>query len=251
VPRDHSPGQIFFAPLTGEVKELLVLADDLYRLQLVRKLPRKLVHRLKSYDAFQGARYETAIAATFVRCGFEIEWIDDKAKKHCEFNAKQKATGETIAVETKSWHRPGMLNREGDPASSEGLRADVHSLFNQALEQNPATRPFAIFIDVNMPHERGKGWTQKKWVNDIQQLLRQFPEATPENPSPYTCLVFTNFAWHYKGTNTAASSEAILVVHNPTRFPLKDPGRFKPCSSRSTATGSCRTMSKTPCEGII
>ncbi|HKO60824.1 MAG TPA: hypothetical protein VJV03_06665, partial [Pyrinomonadaceae bacterium] len=101
-PPNHDQRQVLEATLTGEVKELLVLADDIYRLQLVRKLPRKLVQRLRSYEAFQGARYEIAIAATFIRCGFEIQWIDERAKKHCEFNATHKATGETISVETKS-----------------------------------------------------------------------------------------------------------------------------------------------------
>jgi hypothetical protein len=227
VPPDRKPGQVYFAGLTGEVKELLVLADDLYRLQLIRKLPRKLVQRLKSYEAFQGARYEVAIAATFIRCGFDIEWINEKTKKHCEFNATHKATGETIAVETKSRHRPGILNREGDPPSSETLTADVQSLWNQALEQAPDDRPFAIFIDVNLPHEPDKGWTHKKWVGEIEQLLKQYPQATPENPSPYTFLVFTNFAWHYEGPNAAAGAEAIVVVHNPTKFPLKDLRTFE------------------------
>jgi hypothetical protein len=60
------------------------------------------VQRLRSYEAFQGARYEIAVAATFVRCGFDIEWVEEKAKKHCEFNATHKGTGENIAVETKS-----------------------------------------------------------------------------------------------------------------------------------------------------
>lgn len=101
-PPDHKPGQVFFAPLTGDVKELLVLADDVYRLQLVRKLPRKLLQRLGSYEAFQGARYEIAVAATFVRCGFEIEWIEEKAKKHCEFNAKHKGTGESSQLRQRA-----------------------------------------------------------------------------------------------------------------------------------------------------
>jgi len=225
-PPDHKPGQVFFAPLTGEVKELLVLADDVYRPQLLRKLPRKLVHRLRSYEAFQGARYEIAVAATFVRCGFDIEWLEEKAKKHCEFNATHKGTGETIAVETKSRHRPGTLNEEGETLSPEMLRADVQSLFNQALQQNPGDRPFTIFIDVNLPHEPEKGWPQKRSVVDVQQLLKKYPPPTNENPSAYTFLVFSNFAWHYEGTNTAAGSEAILIVNNPTKHPLNDPRTF-------------------------
>jgi hypothetical protein len=226
-PPDRKPGQIYAMTLTGEIKELLVLADDLYRLQLAKKLPRELVHRLRMYDAFQGARYEIAIAATFVRCGFEIEWLKEKGKKHCEFNAKHKTTGEVIAVETKSRHRPGMLNREGDFPDDPKLRADVQSLLNQALEQNPADRPFAVFIDVNLPHEVEKDWQQKKWVGEIQEILTQYPRPTSKEPSPYTFMAFTNFAWHYEGTNKAAGNEAILVVNNPPMFPLKDQRTFQ------------------------
>lgn len=226
-PAGYEPGEIRRAPLTGEVKELLVLSDDIYRLQLVRKLPRKLVGRLRSYDAFQGARYEIAIAATFVRCGFEIEWIEDKSTKHCEFNARQKATGEVIAVETKSRHRPGMLNRKGDVPNPESLRADVQSLFNQALEQNPDDKPFAIFIDVNLPHETNVEWYQKKWVADIREMLAKYPAPTPKEPSPYTLLVVTNFAWHYEGQNTAYGTEGIYIINNPVKYPLKDDRTFQ------------------------
>jgi hypothetical protein len=227
VPPDWKPGQIYAMSLTGEIKELLVLADDLYRLQLAKKLPRELVDRLRMYDAFQGARYEIAIAATFVRCGFEIEWLKEKGKKHCEFNAKHKTTGEVIAVETKSRHRPGMLNIEGDFPDASKLRADVQSLLNQALAQNPGDRPFAVFIDVNLPHEVEKDWPKKKWAGDIQEILAHYPSPTSKEPSPYTFIAFTNFAWHYEGTKKAAGSEAILVVNNPASFPLKDQRTFQ------------------------
>jgi hypothetical protein len=226
-PPNRKPGQVYAMTLTGEIKELLVLADDVYRLQLVRKLPRELVHRLRMYDAFQGARYEIAIAATFVRCGFEIEWFEEKGKKHCEFSARHKTTGEVIAVETKSRHRPGMLNREGGFPDASKLRADVQSLLNQSLEQSPGDRPFAVFIDVNLPHEVEKDWPHKKWVGEIQEILTRYPRPTPQEPSPYTFMVFTNFAWHYEGSNKAAGSEGVLIVNNPPRFPLKDQRTFQ------------------------
>lgn len=219
---DHKPGDVRQATLTGEVKELLVLADDMYRLQLVRKLPRKLVDRLRSYDAFQGARYEIAIAATFVRCGFEIEWVEEKSKKHCEFKARQKATGEVIAVETKSRHRPGVLNRKGNAQGPESLRANIQSLFNQALEQNPGDVPFGIFIDVNMPHESNMPLTERRWVKDVREILVQYPEPTTETPSPYTFLVTTNFAWHFEGRKTAYGTEALFTVAQPSKHPLRD-----------------------------
>ena len=226
IPPDAEPGQVHEGTLTGELKELLVLADDAYRLQLIRKLPRKLVHRLKTYDSFQGARYEIAIAATFVRCGFEIEWIEEKGTKHCEFNAKHKTTSDVIAVETKSRHRAGMLNRAGEPPSEEKLRADVESLLNQAFEQNPHNKPFAIFIDVNLPHEIAKDWPQKKWVAEVGEIIRRYPIPSPDTPSPYTFLVFTNYAWHYEGAETAAGSEAVVVFSGRPEFALRDMRTF-------------------------
>jgi hypothetical protein len=66
-----------------------------------------------------------------------------------------------------------------------------------------------------------------KWVGEIQEILTQYPSPTSKEPSPYTFLAFTNFAWHYEGTNKAAGSEAILIVNNPPRFPLKDQRTFQ------------------------
>jgi hypothetical protein len=71
LPANHQPGQVFSAPTTGEITELLALAHDLYLLQKVDPLPDSLVNRLRNHDGFQGARYEIAIAAAFVKCGFE------------------------------------------------------------------------------------------------------------------------------------------------------------------------------------
>jgi hypothetical protein len=219
---NHKDGDVYQLTLTGEVKELLSLADDVYRLQQVKKLPRDLIERLRSYDRFQGARYEIAIAATFLRCGFEIEWIEEKVKKHCEFIAKHKATGETIAVETKSRHRPGTLNSKGIAANPDSIRADVQGLFEKALKQNPGDKPFGIFIDVNMPHETDVDVRERKWVDDIGKMLAQYPVTTPIAPSTYTFLVVTNFAWHYRGRNAAASSEGMLFVPACAQYPLND-----------------------------
>ncbi len=53
-------------------------------------------------------------------------------------------------------------------------------------------------------------------------MLAKYTQPTPENPSPYTLLVATNFAWHYEGQNTAAGNEAIFIIGNPAKYPLKD-----------------------------
>jgi hypothetical protein len=223
----NPPGEVYQITPTGEVKELFALADDLYRLQLVRKMPRKLLERLRSYDRFQGARYEIAIAATFVTCGFEVEWLQEKAKKHCEFNATQKGTGEIIAVETKSRHRSGMLNQPGTAPDPAANRADVHRLFREALQQNPEDKPFLIFIDINMPHEPERDWHEKSWVSDVVSMVNEQPAASLANPSSFTGLVVTNFAWHYEGSDTAAGTEALFILRNPPKHPIRDARTFQ------------------------
>jgi hypothetical protein len=181
-------------------------------MQLLRKLPSKLVQRLRSYEAFQRARYEIAVAATFVRCGFAIEWVEEKAKKHCEFNATHKGTGETIAVETKSRHRPGTLNQEGETPSPEMLRADVQSLFNQRCNRILVIvhLRFLTFI-----YSRArKGMAAKEVGRRYSAVVEKISAPTNENPSAYTFLVFSNFAWQYEGTNTAAKT----LVRFETQF---------------------------------
>src|SRR5207237_10138498 len=81
-PTNHKPGEVYGAPATGATVELIALAHDLYMLQKVDRLPEKLIGRLRNYNEFQGARYEVAIAAVFVKCGFEIEWIEDRTGPH-------------------------------------------------------------------------------------------------------------------------------------------------------------------------
>jgi len=88
---------------TGEVRELMSLAADMYFLQIGNELPKNLVKRLKSYDGFQGARFEIAVAASLVRAGFTVQWTDshNSKKKIHEFDAYQIYTKETIAIEAK------------------------------------------------------------------------------------------------------------------------------------------------------
>jgi hypothetical protein len=221
-PPGHQPGEVFSARATGDAKCLLVLADDLYRLQLVRGLPRRVLERLRDPRAFQGARYEVAIAATFVRCGFEITWANDKDRaRHCEFVARQKATGENIAVEAKSRHRPGVLNERGE--LPEEVRVDVKRLFSQALKQNPGDGPFAVFIDLNLPQrfEAPSGW-----IAEVQRMLDDGqPQPTPSNPAPFTFLAVTNFSWHYDGDRDApgVTGECAIFAPNHARHPWKNP----------------------------
>lgn len=203
-----------YSSITGEAQELLALADDASRiLQMEKKFPRKLRTRLLNRNEFQGARYELAVAATFIRTNFRIEWIDDKTGpanalgKRFDFNAIHQVTGETIAVETKSRRRKGRLHEAGESKDEVDLSADVYKLYKEATEQNPGDRTFAIFIDINLPHQPTRAATDKTWVAEVEEILKSFAATNPDNPAPFSFVFFTNFAWHFRGREVAHTPE--------------------------------------------
>lgn len=216
-PDEHKPGKVYGVPATGETTEIIALAHDLYMLLKVNRLPERLIERLRNYNEFQGARYEVAIAAAFVKCGFEIEWLEDQTRPHPEFIARNKKTDEEVAVETKSRRRPGALNQPGDLPPEDELRADIDRLYRDALKQDPGGIQFAIFLDVNLPpntapEEAGK-WQREivsRWQNDEQQV---------------SLLGFTNFGWHHlkDKPNEMRTPEFLLAIPNQPALPLRTP----------------------------
>jgi len=210
-PANHQKGEVYSAPATGETTELIALAHDMYLLQKVNRLPGGLMNRLHNYDGFQGARYEIAVAAAFVKCCFEIEWIEDLSAKHPEFIARHPHTREEVAVETKSRRRRGVLHHPGTTRPVEELRADVDRLYRDALQQDPGNRPFAVFLDVNLPPNTTAdgvaGWQREivgRWKANEQLAL----------------LGFTNFAWHYSGNAPSRPPEFLLTVPTTSARPL-------------------------------
>jgi hypothetical protein len=220
-PPDHNPGDAYEGPSIGATTELIALAHDLYLLQKVNRLPVKLVDRLRNYNEFQGARYEIAIAAAFVKCGLEIEWIEDRSARHPEFVARHKRSGEEVAVETKSRRRKGVLHHPGTVLPPEELSADVDRLYRDALMQNPGDKPFAIFIDVNLPPEL-KPEEPAKWQREI---VGRWGDKEQE----VALLGFTNFAWHHKPTEAirATEPEFLLSVPLKSKRPLKKPATVR------------------------
>lgn len=221
--KEDGSSTIAYLPLSGEIQELLALADDASRiLQIEDRFPKKLRSRLINLREFQGARYELAVAATFIRCNFSVEWINDKTGpankqgKRYEFNAVHNITKEVIAVEVKSRHRKGALHEEGELPDLSTLKADVDRLYKEALGQGPEDKPFAIFIDVNLPHQPEHPEMDKTWIAEIMAMLRQYGESNPSNPVPFSFLFVTNFAWHYRGQGTAGIPENMYVVNAST-----------------------------------
>jgi hypothetical protein len=111
----QQPGEVAEAEMTGPVFAYLHLAYALYLLRDNSLLEDRLLARLRNCDQFQGALYETSIAAAFVRAGFGItlENETDSTESHCEFTVSHLSTGSKFSVEAKSRHRPGVLGQKG------------------------------------------------------------------------------------------------------------------------------------------
>ena len=207
---NHRQGQKYQITPSGDAMEFFTLADDLYRLRLVGALRPKLVDRLKHYAEFQGARYECAIASSFIRTGFDLAWEVGPEKK-CEFVATQKQSGESIAIEVKSRRRPGTLNESGQMPDRASLRVDVKHLYEKALGQCPSDIPCGIFINVNLPPESATDNFLIPWNENLEELLAECSESQPTAPVAETCLVFTNFAWHYSGRMRAQGQRYVFT----------------------------------------
>lgn len=117
----EDPEALVRAPLTGAMRALHVLADDLYQLAHALEPPLQILALLRDLQQFQGGRYEILTASLFARCGFEIEFIEDSSKRNPEFIAEK--DGERIAVEAKSRHRAGVLNERGAFRETRRLRS--------------------------------------------------------------------------------------------------------------------------------
>jgi hypothetical protein len=158
----------------------------------------KLIEKLKNKNGFQGARYEIAMAASLVRAGCDVNWINPKnaisGLKTCELIATHRLTGISFAVEAKSKHRNGVLNEKGI-FDTKAEHTGVSHLLREALQKNPQNLPLVIFIDLNLPfysHDNFKTNSLlqiEEAVNKRRRLL-----SAKEN---LALIVFTNFPFHY------------------------------------------------------
>jgi hypothetical protein len=212
------PNQPVKAPLTGNMKALAVLADDIYQLEQALKSPRKIIERLCNMREFQGARYEILVASLFARCGFDIEFIDDRAKKNPEFIATK--ADERVAVEAKSRHRPGVLHERGEyVAEAEPTQARIRGLFQEALEQDPGGLPFLVFIDVNLPLTPQTPPLERIWVKEAMKCFEERKSA--KLPEPDSSLILSNIGWHYHRDSGVPPPEFVTVKPEQPIFPLR------------------------------
>lgn len=184
---------IYCAIPTGPYAGLLHIAYDLYVLDHHLKLQTEMIRRLKIQDQFQGARYELYTAASCIRAGFNIEFEDEmnKIKKHPEFVATHKRTGQKIAVEAKSRHRAGVLGQKGP--KTDFNKVTMGNLLSKALIKE-TDLPLVVFLDVNLPPP--ENLNHSKWLDRVLTSVSRVCEAEGKQGC-FNLLIFTNIPHHY------------------------------------------------------
>lgn len=182
------PGALFSTPMTGAVSAYNRLAYNLYLIAHNGKdIQTRLIARLKNKDNFQGAFFETQVAAWLIKAGFELEFEDesDRTSKHCEFTTTYKATGEKYSVEAKS--------REIESTNSS--RAKVGRKLFEALEKK-ANHKRLIFLDLNKPlHTREAAEIA---VDRAERIVRQSEGLKIDGqPAPAAYICTTNMNDQY------------------------------------------------------
>jgi len=201
-----------FVP-TGNVKSMLVVADDVWQLEQSTGVPEPLLKRLRGLSEFQGARYELGVAAAFVRAGFQVEFIEDRSIKAPEFIATHPSTGEMVAVEAKSLRRANVLHeepREGRPPDE--VRVKAGRLLREALEQvGNVDCPALVFVDLNLPLTPGVPTAGKPWFADLVATVRYQLESDAGAPPQLAAVVVTNFGWHYYRDTAGGDGEYVII----------------------------------------
>ena len=217
--RQESDGSVSFNP-SGPISSWLSFGYDLLCLFHKQKLSAKFIERLKEFDQFQGAWFELAVTATILRAGCDIDWIDDKTKKNCEFIATHKATNTRFGVEAKSKRRSGTLNH---PLSENPSSASCMKLVNAGLQQAPEGMPFVLFVDVNRPFVPGKDPLKKPIGDETVKIAECLPEADAENHDKFSLLITTSFPFHYGDMETVAPPvESGEIIPQYCQYPLPD-----------------------------
>ena len=178
-------GAIFSTPMTGAVSAYNRLAYNLYLIaHNAKDIQTRLIARLKNKDNFQGAFFETQVAAWLIKAGFELEFEDesDRTSKHCEFTATYTASGEKYSVEAKS--------REIESAKSS--RPKVGRKLYEALEKK-ANHKRLVFLDLNKPlHTRQAAdlaMDRAERIVDRSEGLKIKGESAP---AAYVCIANMN-----------------------------------------------------------
>jgi hypothetical protein len=183
--KEHAttPGEVFSMPMTGAASAYNRLAYNLYLIaHNAKDVQTLLIQRLKNKDNFQGAFFETQVAAWLIKANFELEYEDesDTSRKHCEFTATFKQTGDKYSVEAKS--------RTLLPGGAAPRNIPVARQLRQALEK-VANHKRVVFIELHKPLPTRD--EADRIVDRAERLLTRAEELKIEGqpaPPAYVCL---------------------------------------------------------------
>lgn len=196
----NEPGALISTPMTGAVSAYNRLAYNLYLIaHNGRDIQTRLIARIKSKDNFQGAFFETQVAAWLIKAGFELEFEDesDRTSTHCEFTATYTATGEKYSVEAKS--------RAIESGKSSRERTG-RKLF-EALEKK-ANHKRLIFLDLNRPLHTQEAADIA--IDRAERVIRRSEGLTIDGgPAPEAYVCITNMNDQY-ALDTSALAMMIL-----------------------------------------
>ena len=214
--QSKGPDGVYALKPNGVAAAYFNLAYDLYVLRHHQALLDDVVRRLKLHDQFQGARYELLVTATCIRAGFDIEHEDetDNSRKHPEFRATHRATGQCVWIEAKSKHRPGVLGHTGERKTSEP-RANVKRLLRDAAAKGP-DGPYVVFVDVNVPPSDASV-IDTAWCKACLDSFCDLGDSSAGSSEPFNLAIFTNHPYHYGADGDAASgfSYAAIFAQHP------------------------------------
>ena len=188
---DENDGNIVSSPMTGAVFAYLTLAYNLYliahNIQLVhgKGLHARLIERLKDKDSFYPAFYETMVAASFIKAGFQIELEDenDSSSDHAEFTATSPKTKKKYSVEAK--HRQANKGHTG--ISKQIYKALKKELLHERV----------VFINLNMQINQVNNG-KLGWLDNIIGEMRQLENSELDGkPAPQAYIFVTNHPFLY------------------------------------------------------
>lgn len=184
----ESNGEVISSPMTGAVFAYLSLSYNLYLLAHNIKVQSRLIKRLKNKSLFYGAFYETIVATSFIKAGFELELEreDDFSRTHCEFTATSRKTRNKYSIEVKT-RRPEKSNFS--------IRNQLH----KALKKE-ADHIRVIFIDLNVPENIDRTTKRIVWLQKIISELRSCEDnlTVHRRPAPEAYVCVTNHPFLYK-----------------------------------------------------
>ena len=203
-------GGIFSIPMTGASSAYYRLAYNLYLIAHNGKdVATRIIARLKNNENFQGAFFETQVAAWLIRAGFELEYEDesDTSTSHCEFTATYIPTGEKYSVEAKS--------RSPKPDGGVPNRLPVGRQLRQALAKK-ANHKRLVFIDLHKPlHTKEEADRAMDRAVKILRRAQDLPIDGESPPPAYVCL--TNNSDQY-----ALDTAAIALMISFQGFKIND-----------------------------